>query len=165
MSGCLYQQSLKLFSLLCMPVFRFCFAYQTIGIITFVWGYHCEMRTISIITLTVKHCTLHTSTCYCQMYTDVSAFLRLHFITLNSHMHFHLIASSAAALLCVLIISYVVFLTFCFFFFNFLSHLFSVHLSFRDVLPFTLKLPEAIASAKTQKELEEVAQLGAGSLM
>ncbi|KAI3352651.1 hypothetical protein L3Q82_019295 [Scortum barcoo] len=33
----------------------------------------------------------------------------------------------------------------------------------RDVLPFTLKLPQAIASAKTQKELEEVAQLGAGS--
>uniref|UniRef100_A0A4W6D0Y3 Ras and Rab interactor 2 n=1 Tax=Lates calcarifer TaxID=8187 RepID=A0A4W6D0Y3_LATCA len=32
----------------------------------------------------------------------------------------------------------------------------------RDVLPFTIKLPEAIASAKTQKELEEVAQLGAG---
>ncbi|XP_034043683.1 ras and Rab interactor 2-like isoform X2 [Thalassophryne amazonica] len=32
----------------------------------------------------------------------------------------------------------------------------------RDVLPFVLKLPEAIASAKTQKELEEVAQLGAG---
>ncbi|KAM3623821.1 uncharacterized protein V6R79_015942 [Siganus canaliculatus] len=32
----------------------------------------------------------------------------------------------------------------------------------RDVLPFTLQLPEAIASAKTQKELEEVAQLGAG---
>uniref|UniRef100_A0A4W6EGJ2 Ras and Rab interactor 2 n=1 Tax=Lates calcarifer TaxID=8187 RepID=A0A4W6EGJ2_LATCA len=31
-----------------------------------------------------------------------------------------------------------------------------------DVLPFTIKLPEAIASAKTQKELEEVAQLGAG---
>ncbi|KAI9527949.1 hypothetical protein NQZ68_025991 [Dissostichus eleginoides] len=30
-----------------------------------------------------------------------------------------------------------------------------------DVLPFTLKLPEAIASAKTQKELEEAAQLGA----
>lgn len=35
----------------------------------------------------------------------------------------------------------------------------------RDVLPFTLKLPEAIASAKTQKELEEVAQLGAGNLI
>ncbi|KAF6724578.1 Ras and Rab interactor 2 [Oryzias melastigma] len=32
----------------------------------------------------------------------------------------------------------------------------------RDVLPFKLKLPEAIVSAKTQKELEEVAQLGAG---
>ncbi|XP_030282565.1 ras and Rab interactor 2 isoform X1 [Sparus aurata] len=32
----------------------------------------------------------------------------------------------------------------------------------RDVLPFTLKLPEAIASATTRKELEEVAQLGAG---
>lgn len=32
----------------------------------------------------------------------------------------------------------------------------------RDVLPFTLKLPEAIASAKTQKELEEVAHLGSG---
>uniref|UniRef100_A0A3P8SYM3 Ras and Rab interactor 2 n=1 Tax=Amphiprion percula TaxID=161767 RepID=A0A3P8SYM3_AMPPE len=32
----------------------------------------------------------------------------------------------------------------------------------RDILPFMLKLPEAIASAKTQKELEEVAQLGAG---
>uniref|UniRef100_A0A3P8XGG8 Ras and Rab interactor 2 n=1 Tax=Esox lucius TaxID=8010 RepID=A0A3P8XGG8_ESOLU len=30
----------------------------------------------------------------------------------------------------------------------------------RDVLPFPLKLPEAIASAKTQKDLEEVAQLG-----
>ncbi|KAM9769979.1 LOW QUALITY PROTEIN: ras and Rab interactor 2-like, partial [Menidia menidia] len=32
----------------------------------------------------------------------------------------------------------------------------------RDVLPFTLKLPDAIAAAKTQKELEEVSQLGAG---
>ncbi|KAL4639956.1 ras and Rab interactor 2 isoform X1 [Arapaima gigas] len=32
----------------------------------------------------------------------------------------------------------------------------------RDVLPFTLKLPEAIAGAKTRAELEEVAQLGAG---
>ncbi|KAM6940511.1 ras and Rab interactor 2-like [Xenentodon cancila] len=32
----------------------------------------------------------------------------------------------------------------------------------RDILPFTLKLPEAIASAKTQKDLEEVAQLGPG---
>lgn len=38
-----------------------------------------------------------------------------------------------------------------------------VFLLLRDVLPFTLKLPEAIASAKTQTELEEVAQLGAGS--
>uniref|UniRef100_A0A8C8HNB5 Ras and Rab interactor 2 n=1 Tax=Oncorhynchus tshawytscha TaxID=74940 RepID=A0A8C8HNB5_ONCTS len=33
----------------------------------------------------------------------------------------------------------------------------------RDVLPFTLNLPEAIAAAKTQKDLEEVAQLGAGT--
>ncbi|XP_061546977.1 ras and Rab interactor 2 isoform X1 [Phycodurus eques] len=32
----------------------------------------------------------------------------------------------------------------------------------RDVLPFTLKLPEAIASAKTSAELVEVAKLGAG---
>ncbi|XP_028829735.1 ras and Rab interactor 2 isoform X1 [Denticeps clupeoides] len=32
----------------------------------------------------------------------------------------------------------------------------------RDVLPFTLKLPAAIASAKTHTEVEEVAQLGAG---
>ncbi|KAM8737959.1 ras and Rab interactor 2 isoform 1-T1 [Acanthopagrus schlegelii] len=32
----------------------------------------------------------------------------------------------------------------------------------RDVLPFTLKLPEAIASAKTSADLEEVARLGAG---
>ncbi|XP_008300008.1 ras and Rab interactor 2-like [Stegastes partitus] len=32
----------------------------------------------------------------------------------------------------------------------------------RDVLPFTLKLPEAIASAKTFADLEEVAKLGAG---
>ncbi|KAL1005901.1 hypothetical protein UPYG_G00065360 [Umbra pygmaea] len=32
----------------------------------------------------------------------------------------------------------------------------------RDVLPFPLKLPEAIAAAKTQKDLEEAAQLGAG---
>ncbi|KAM3842998.1 ras and Rab interactor 2-like [Diretmus argenteus] len=32
----------------------------------------------------------------------------------------------------------------------------------RDVLPFTLKLPEAIASAKTSADLEEVAKLGAG---
>ncbi|XP_019735337.1 ras and Rab interactor 2 isoform X2 [Hippocampus comes] len=32
----------------------------------------------------------------------------------------------------------------------------------RDVLPMPLKLPEAIASAKTQKDLEEVAQLGPG---
>lgn len=38
----------------------------------------------------------------------------------------------------------------------------SVCCNFRDILPFTLKLPEAIASAKTQKELEEVAQLGPG---
>ena len=45
-----------------------------------------------------------------------------------------------------------------------MSHTFFSHFH-RDVLPFTLKLPEAIASAKTQKELEEVAQLGAGSLI
>uniref|UniRef100_A0A3P8SFE6 Ras and Rab interactor 2 n=1 Tax=Amphiprion percula TaxID=161767 RepID=A0A3P8SFE6_AMPPE len=32
----------------------------------------------------------------------------------------------------------------------------------RDVLPFTLKLPEAIASARTFADLEEVAKLGAG---
>uniref|UniRef100_A0A8C9T364 Ras and Rab interactor 2 n=1 Tax=Scleropages formosus TaxID=113540 RepID=A0A8C9T364_SCLFO len=32
----------------------------------------------------------------------------------------------------------------------------------RDVLPFTLKLSEAIAGARTRSELEEVAQLGAG---
>ncbi|XP_070834126.1 ras and Rab interactor 2-like [Chaetodon trifascialis] len=32
----------------------------------------------------------------------------------------------------------------------------------RDVLPFTLRLPEAIASATTTVDLEEVAQLGAG---
>ncbi|XP_060896801.1 ras and Rab interactor 2 [Labrus mixtus] len=32
----------------------------------------------------------------------------------------------------------------------------------RDVLPFTLKLPEAIASARTSADLEEVAKLGAG---
>ncbi|XP_042070384.1 ras and Rab interactor 2 isoform X2 [Haplochromis burtoni] len=32
----------------------------------------------------------------------------------------------------------------------------------RDVLPFTLKLPEAIASARTFSDLEEVAKLGAG---
>ncbi|KAG5855660.1 hypothetical protein ANANG_G00051470 [Anguilla anguilla] len=31
----------------------------------------------------------------------------------------------------------------------------------RDVLPFTLRIPEAIAAAKTQADLEEVAQLGA----
>lgn len=30
----------------------------------------------------------------------------------------------------------------------------------RDVLPFTLKLPCAIAAAKTEAELEEIAQLG-----
>lgn len=30
----------------------------------------------------------------------------------------------------------------------------------RDVLPFTLKLPHAIAAAKTEAELEEIAQLG-----
>lgn len=32
----------------------------------------------------------------------------------------------------------------------------------RDVLPFTLKLPDTIASARTSTELEEVAKLGAG---
>ena len=32
----------------------------------------------------------------------------------------------------------------------------------RDVLPFTLKLPEAIASARTSADLEEVAKLGSG---
>ncbi|KAK1905849.1 Rab interactor 2 [Dissostichus eleginoides] len=32
----------------------------------------------------------------------------------------------------------------------------------RDVLPFTLKLPEVIASSKTSADLEEVAKLGAG---
>ncbi|CAL8391338.1 unnamed protein product [Arctogadus glacialis] len=32
----------------------------------------------------------------------------------------------------------------------------------RDVLPFTLKLPEAIATAKSPRDLEEVAKLGAG---
>ncbi|XP_037546399.1 ras and Rab interactor 2 [Nematolebias whitei] len=42
-----------------------------------------------------------------------------------------------------------------------LFHLVAFYCVSRDVLPFILKLPEAIASAKTQKELEEVAQLGA----
>jgi len=39
------------------------------------------------------------------------------------------------------------------------QHLFVL---FRDVLPFTLKLPEAIAAAKTLTDLEEVAQCGRG---
>ncbi|XP_032418062.1 ras and Rab interactor 2 isoform X1 [Xiphophorus hellerii] len=43
-----------------------------------------------------------------------------------------------------------------------LFHLVAFYCVSRDILPFTLKLPEAISSAKTQKELEEVAQLGAG---
>uniref|UniRef100_A0A087XY54 Ras and Rab interactor 2 n=1 Tax=Poecilia formosa TaxID=48698 RepID=A0A087XY54_POEFO len=43
-----------------------------------------------------------------------------------------------------------------------LFHLVAFYCVSRDILPFTLKLPEAILSAKTQKELEEVAQLGAG---
>lgn len=30
----------------------------------------------------------------------------------------------------------------------------------RDVLPFTLKLPHAIAAAKTEADLEGIAQLG-----
>lgn len=38
----------------------------------------------------------------------------------------------------------------------------SFSLFLRDVLPFTLKLPEAIASARTFSDLEEVAKLGAG---
>lgn len=38
----------------------------------------------------------------------------------------------------------------------------SFSLSLRDVLPFTLKLPEAIASARTSADLEEVVKLGAG---
>lgn len=41
-------------------------------------------------------------------------------------------------------------------------HSISLSPSLRDVLPFTLKLPEAIASAKTSAELEEVAKLGTG---
>lgn len=41
-----------------------------------------------------------------------------------------------------------------------LHSIFSLFL--RDVLPFTLKLPEAIASARTSADLEEVAKLGAG---
>lgn len=32
----------------------------------------------------------------------------------------------------------------------------------RDVLPFTLKLPETISAAKTTTDLEEVAKLGIG---
>jgi hypothetical protein len=35
----------------------------------------------------------------------------------------------------------------------------------RDVLPFTLKLPEAIATAKNPRDLEEVAKLGAGGIL
>uniref|UniRef100_A0A8P4GKC3 Ras and Rab interactor 2 n=1 Tax=Dicentrarchus labrax TaxID=13489 RepID=A0A8P4GKC3_DICLA len=35
----------------------------------------------------------------------------------------------------------------------------------RDVLPFTLKLPEAIASARTSADLEEVAKLGADRVL
>lgn len=36
---------------------------------------------------------------------------------------------------------------------------------YRDVLPFTLKLPEAISSAETPTELEKVAKLGAGTVL
>jgi len=35
----------------------------------------------------------------------------------------------------------------------------------RDVLPFTLKLPEAIATAKSPTDLAEVAKLGAGLIL
>ena len=35
----------------------------------------------------------------------------------------------------------------------------------RDVLPFTLKLPEAITTAKSPTDLEEVAKLGAGWIL
>lgn len=38
--------------------------------------------------------------------------------------------------------------------------IFTLMLHNRDVLPFTLKLPHAIAAAKTEAELEEIAQLG-----
>ncbi|XP_063347838.1 ras and Rab interactor 2 [Pelmatolapia mariae] len=43
-----------------------------------------------------------------------------------------------------------------------LFHLMAFCCISRDVLPFTLKLPEAIASARTFSDLEEVAKLGAG---
>lgn len=38
-----------------MLVSRLCCANQTYGIITFVWGYHCQMRTMYIMTLNNKH--------------------------------------------------------------------------------------------------------------
>lgn len=101
-----------------------------------------KMRTVYSITLTIKYWTSNS--------TDVSPF-SVH--TGNIMWPLQLLPlCSNAFLFCV---SYV----------SFLPHLLFVHLTLRDVLPFTLKLPEAIASAKTQKELEEVAQLGAGSLV
>lgn len=35
-------------------------------------------------------------------------------------------------------------------------------LYFRDVLPFTLELPEAIAKASSQKQLESISHMGVG---
>lgn len=62
--------------------------------------------------------------------------------------------------------------TFVFYVSNLLPSCFCIFVMFspvflkpRDILPFTIKLPDAIASAKTQKELEEVAQLGAGTVV
>lgn len=48
-----------------------------------------------------------------------------------------------------------------------LSHIplcLSVFFFYRDVLPFTLKLPDAIVSATTSADLEEIAKLGPGLL-
>ena len=47
------------------------------------------------------------------------------------------------------------------FYISIITHIDSVCLSLRDVLPFTLKLPEAISAARTPTDLE-VAKLGAG---
>lgn len=50
--------------------------------------------------------------------------------------------------------------------FPILKHVCNVSCSIcRDVLPFTLKLPEAISAAKTPTDLEQVAQLGKGEFL
>lgn len=129
MSACLYEWWLKVFPIIYKP--EFCFTNQTYDIITFDWAYHCHMRTMFIITLTIKHWKLNSIdetkslTCYCCKYIKVAQMCQHFRFHSSQAISFDYCSSFLAS--CSNLFLYCISFIFLYFLY-FLSHLFIFHL-------------------------------------